>query len=87
MSSYHICFQNQEQYAELQIIQEFEKLHQFLHKQEAAKLVALKEEKEQKYRKMERRIERVYGQITTLLETIDTVKRQMESSDIRFLQV
>lgn len=50
-------------------------------------LMALREEKEQKYRDMESRIDRVHGQITSLSETIDTVKSQMESGDIVFLQV
>ncbi|XP_041935220.1 nuclear factor 7, brain-like [Alosa sapidissima] len=78
--------QNQAQYSEVQIIQEFEKLHHVLRKEEEAKLLALREEKEQLCRHVENRIKKVYGEIATLLETIDTVKREMESNHILFLQ-
>ncbi|XP_076152606.1 zinc-binding protein A33-like [Alosa pseudoharengus] len=78
--------ETQAQSAELQIIQDFEKCYQFIRKEEEAKRVALREEKEQKHRDMESRIERVHGEITTLSETIDRVKLQMESDDILFLQ-
>lgn len=82
-----LYFQNQAQSTELHIIKEFEKHYQFLRKEEEAKIVALREEKEQKSRDMERKIIRVHGQITMLLEKIDTVKSQMESDDIVLLQV
>ncbi|XP_041935227.1 zinc-binding protein A33-like isoform X3 [Alosa sapidissima] len=82
--------ETQAQSAELQIIQDLcyigQKCYQFLRKEEEAKLVALREEKEQKHRDLESRIERVHGEITTLSETVDRVKIQMESDDILFLQ-
>lgn len=83
----YICFQNQAQYSVDQIIQEYEKLHHFLRKEEEAKLLALREEKERAFKELGSRTEKVYGEIATLLETIDTMNRDKESNNILFLQV
>ncbi|KAL2102669.1 hypothetical protein ACEWY4_001837 [Coilia grayii] len=78
--------QNQAEYAECHISQEFDKLHKFLHEREAVKLEALREEREQKSRAMESRVGRVRGEISAVLETIEKIKKEMESDDIMFLQ-
>ncbi|XP_063074078.1 zinc-binding protein A33-like [Engraulis encrasicolus] len=78
--------QNQAESAELHIIKQFEKLHTFLNVQEAVKLQALRDEKEKKSRAMEDRMERLRGEISTLQETIETIKKEMASDHIQFLQ-
>uniref|UniRef100_A0A3B1K4S6 Uncharacterized protein n=1 Tax=Astyanax mexicanus TaxID=7994 RepID=A0A3B1K4S6_ASTMX len=75
------------QTGERQIKQEFEKLHQFLRDEEAAKVAALKEEEEQKSQMMRRRIEEMNGEISSLSDTIRKAEKEMETEDIQFLQV
>uniref|UniRef100_W5KD40 Tripartite motif containing 35-13 n=1 Tax=Astyanax mexicanus TaxID=7994 RepID=W5KD40_ASTMX len=81
----HIKTQAQD--TERQIKQEFEKLHQFLRDEEAAKVAALKEEEEQKSQMMRRRIEEMNGEISSLSDTIRKAEKEMETEDIQFLQV
>ncbi|XP_036448143.1 tripartite motif-containing protein 35-like [Colossoma macropomum] len=76
----------QAQHTERQIKEEFEKLHQFLRDEEAARIAALKEEEEQKSQMMRRKIEEMNGEISALSDTIRNIEKQMEAEDVLFLQ-
>ncbi|KAL7864029.1 hypothetical protein AOLI_G00154490 [Acnodon oligacanthus] len=79
-------FKTQAQHTERQIKEEFEKLHQFLRDEEAARIAALKEEEEQKSRMMRRKIEEMNGEISALSDTIRNIEKEMEAEDVLFLQ-
>ncbi|KAL6483738.1 hypothetical protein MHYP_G00086100 [Metynnis hypsauchen] len=76
----------QAQHTERQIKKEFEKLHQFLRDEEAARIAALKEEEEQKSQMMRRKIEEMNGEISALSDTIRNIEKEMEAEDVPFLQ-
>ncbi|KAL7859109.1 hypothetical protein SRHO_G00142560 [Serrasalmus rhombeus] len=76
----------QAQHTERQIKEEFEKLHQFLRDEEAARIAALKEEEEQKSQMMRRKIEEMTGDISALSDTIRNIEKEMEDEDVLFLQ-
>ncbi|KAL6483718.1 hypothetical protein MHYP_G00085900 [Metynnis hypsauchen] len=76
----------QAQHTEKQIKEEFEKLHQFLRDEEAARIAALKEEEEQKSQVMRRKIEEMNGEISALSDTIRNIEKEMEAEDVLFLQ-
>uniref|UniRef100_A0AAR2LX16 Uncharacterized protein n=1 Tax=Pygocentrus nattereri TaxID=42514 RepID=A0AAR2LX16_PYGNA len=76
----------QAQHTERQIKEEFEKLHQFLRDEEAARIAALKEEEEQKSQMMRRKIEEMNGEISALSDTIGNIEKEMEAEDVPFLQ-
>ena len=82
-----LSFQTQAQHTERQIKEEFEKLHQFLRDEEAARIAALKEEEEQKSQMMRRKIEEMNGEISSLSDTIRNIEKEMEAEDVLFLQV
>ncbi|XP_063069999.1 zinc-binding protein A33-like [Engraulis encrasicolus] len=69
-----------------QIKQEFEKLHQFLRDEEAARIAALKEEEEQKSQMMKEKIDKMNGEISSLSDTIKAIEEEMEADDATFLQ-
>uniref|UniRef100_A0AAR2KIC1 Uncharacterized protein n=1 Tax=Pygocentrus nattereri TaxID=42514 RepID=A0AAR2KIC1_PYGNA len=75
----------QAQHTERQIKEEFEKLHQFLRDEEAARLAALKEEEQQKSQMMRRKIEEMNGEISALSDTIRNIEKEMEAEDVLFL--
>uniref|UniRef100_A0A3B4E4P5 Uncharacterized protein n=1 Tax=Pygocentrus nattereri TaxID=42514 RepID=A0A3B4E4P5_PYGNA len=72
----------QAQHTERQIKEEFEKLHQFLRDEEAARIAALKEEEEQKGQMMRRKIEEMNGEISALSDTIRNIEKEMEAEDV-----
>ncbi|XP_036448336.1 tripartite motif-containing protein 35-like [Colossoma macropomum] len=74
------------QHTERQIKKEFEKLHQFLRDEEAARIAALKEEEEQKSQMMKRWIREINGEISALSDKIRNLEKEMEAEDIPFLQ-
>ncbi|KAL6483716.1 hypothetical protein MHYP_G00085880 [Metynnis hypsauchen] len=76
----------QAQNTERQIKEEFEKLHQLLRDEEAARIAALKEEEEQKSQMMRKKIEEMNGEISTLSDTIRNIEKEMEAEDVPFLQ-
>ncbi|XP_072512558.1 E3 ubiquitin-protein ligase TRIM35-like [Salminus brasiliensis] len=78
--------QTQAQHTERQIKEEFEKLHQFLRDEEAARIAALKEEEEQKSQMMRRKIEEMNREISSLSDTIRNIEKEMEAEDVQFLQ-
>ncbi|XP_062390987.1 zinc-binding protein A33-like [Sardina pilchardus] len=76
----------QAQHTERQIKVEFEKLHQFLRDEEAARIAALREEEEQKSRMMKEKIEKMSREISSLSDTIRAIEKEMGADDITFLQ-
>ena len=82
-----VFFQIQAHQAEKQIKTEFNRLHQVLHAEEAARLKALTDEEEEKTITVKEHINRLTRDIATLSELIKTVKREMGAEDLPFLQV
>ncbi|KAL2080868.1 hypothetical protein ACEWY4_022721 [Coilia grayii] len=76
--------QTQVQHTEKQIKEEFEKLHQFLRDEEAARIAALREEDEQKSQMMKEKIEKMSREISSLSDTIRAI--EIGGDDIIFLQ-
>ncbi|TSK14891.1 Nuclear factor 7, ovary [Bagarius yarrelli] len=65
---------------------DFEKLQQFLRDEEASLLTALKEEEEQKSRKMKEKIDRLTEEITSLTATMRSTEEAIASEDFEFLK-
>jgi len=70
---------------ENQIKHEFEKLHQFLRDEEAARIEALREEEEQKSQMMKEKIEQMDKDLAWLSDSIKTIE-EMECDDVILLQ-
>ncbi|KAJ8278273.1 hypothetical protein GJAV_G00085810 [Gymnothorax javanicus] len=70
----------------LQMQEEFQRLHQFLHDEEITRIAALREEEEQKSQKMKERVEKMAKEISSLSDTIRAIEQQMEVDDVTFLQ-
>lgn len=69
------------------IKKEFQKLHQFLEDEEAARLKALQTEVEQKSTVMKDRIAKMATEIISLSDTISAIEDHMEAEDTTFLLV
>ncbi|KAL2080938.1 hypothetical protein ACEWY4_022791 [Coilia grayii] len=76
----------QAQHTEGQIKQEFEKRHQILRDEEAARIAALREDEEQKSQMMKEKIEKMSRDISSLSDTITAVEETMRSDEITLLQ-
>ncbi|MCI4378169.1 hypothetical protein PGIGA_G00212850 [Pangasianodon gigas] len=76
----------QAQHTERQIKEEFEKLHQFLRDEEAARIAALREEVEQKSQMMKEKIKKLSRDISSLSDTIRAIEEEMRADDVLFLQ-
>lgn len=81
------CEQRQTQHTVRLIKDDFEKLQQFLQEEEASMLTALKEEEEQKSRRIKDKIDRLTEEITSLTETINTTEEAIDFKDFEFLKV
>lgn len=79
------CLQSQAQQTENQIQEDFEKLHQFLRYEEAARMAVLREE-EEKSRRM-KKIDDMNRERAAILDTTRAIKKDLVSDDISFLQV
>ncbi|XP_064872876.1 zinc-binding protein A33-like [Oncorhynchus nerka] len=77
---------SQVQHTEKQIRKEFEKLHQFLRDEEAARIAALREEEEQKSQMMRKKIDEMSRKISYLSDAIRTIEEELKDEDISFLQ-
>ncbi|XP_017570028.1 tripartite motif-containing protein 35-like [Pygocentrus nattereri] len=78
--------QNQAQDTERQIKEEFEKLHQFLRDEEAARITALRMEERQKSQMMKEKIEKMSREIETLSDTIRAIEEEMGAADVSFIR-
>ncbi|XP_053352313.1 zinc-binding protein A33-like [Clarias gariepinus] len=76
----------QSRHTERQIKEEFEKLHQFLQNEEAARIAALREEEEQKSQMMKEKIEKLSRDISSLSDKIRAIEEEMRAEDVSFLQ-
>ncbi|XP_030648359.1 zinc-binding protein A33-like isoform X1 [Chanos chanos] len=77
----------QAKHTERQIKEEFEKLHQFLRDEEAARIAELREEEEQKSQMMKEDIKEMNREISRLSDTIRAIEEEIKSEDILFLKV
>ncbi|KAM9465048.1 E3 ubiquitin-protein ligase TRIM35-like [Salvelinus alpinus] len=77
---------SQAQHTEGQIKEQFEKLHQFLREEEAARIADLKEEEEHKSRVMKEKIEEMSREISSLANTIRFLEEELKAEDLSFLQ-
>ncbi|XP_036387721.1 nuclear factor 7, ovary-like [Megalops cyprinoides] len=78
--------QSQAQRAERRVKGEFERLHQFLQDEEAARISELREEEAEKSRAMKEKIESVAKEISSLSETIRVIEQDMAKDTLTFLQ-
>uniref|UniRef100_A0A3B3C254 Tripartite motif containing 35-12 n=1 Tax=Oryzias melastigma TaxID=30732 RepID=A0A3B3C254_ORYME len=70
---------------ETQIRAEFNKLHQFLKEEEESRLVALREEEEQKRKTVSREMKRIQEQMSSLSESISAVEAELQKDKEAFL--
>ncbi|KAG7488444.1 hypothetical protein MATL_G00032910 [Megalops atlanticus] len=77
---------SQAQDTERQIKEEFEKLHQFLRDEEAARIAALREEEEQKSQIFEKSIRKMTKEISLLSNAIRDIEELLNGHEISLLQ-
>ncbi|XP_017289247.1 tripartite motif-containing protein 35 [Kryptolebias marmoratus] len=80
----HITVQTQ--HAEKQIKEQFKKLHQFLQKEEEARIAALKREEKQRTQMMAEKIKSLESEIASISETIQDTGKTLRAGDVPFLQ-
>lgn len=71
----------------MQIRKEFEKLHQFLRDEEAARIATLREEEKQKCQMMKKNIEKISRELEALSDTIRAIEKDMETGDASVVRV
>lgn len=72
---------------EQQIRNEFQKLYQFLQFEEAGRLLALRQEEEQKIQMLEEKLEEINSDMSSLLKVIRVIEEDMWTEDLLFIQV
>ncbi|XP_028432744.1 zinc-binding protein A33-like [Perca flavescens] len=70
---------------EMQIKEQFKKLHEFLEEEEVARLAALWEEEEQKSQRMKEKMEALSREIAALSDTVRVTEDQLRAEDVSFL--
>ncbi|XP_030646321.1 zinc-binding protein A33-like [Chanos chanos] len=75
----------QAQNTERQIKEEFEKLHQFLRDEEAARIAALREEEEEKIQMMKGKMDEMRTEISSLADVIKSIQEELYADDLSFL--
>ncbi|KAF3855604.1 hypothetical protein F7725_016327 [Dissostichus mawsoni] len=75
----------QAQHTEMQIKEQFTKLHQFLEEEEEARMAALREEEEQKRRMMKEKMGAVSREIAALSHTVRATEEELRAEDVSFL--
>lgn len=83
----HCISQKQSQKTEALIRREFEKFHQFLWDEEEARIAELKEEEEQRSQIVKKKIDKITIQISSVMETINAIEKQIQGEDLLFLLV
>lgn len=82
-----MSLQNQTEHAETKIKEEFQALRLFLNEQEAARISALRDERELKHLMINQQIEEMNDEILSLCDTIRAVEQEMNAQDVPFLKV
>ncbi|MCI4391283.1 hypothetical protein PGIGA_G00132430 [Pangasianodon gigas] len=88
--SYHKTtthIKRQAQKTEQQIRNEFKKLYQFLRVEEMDRLLALRQEEEQKIQMVEEKIEEINNEISSLSKMIRAIEEDIWTEDLLFIQV
>uniref|UniRef100_A0A8C2AGV6 Tripartite motif containing 35-30 n=1 Tax=Cyprinus carpio TaxID=7962 RepID=A0A8C2AGV6_CYPCA len=75
----------QSQNTETQIKEAFDKLHQFLETEEAARTTALKKEEEQKSEIIKKKTEEIRSGMLSLSQIIESIEEQLRRNDFTFL--
>ncbi|XP_016370608.1 tripartite motif-containing protein 35-like [Sinocyclocheilus rhinocerous] len=75
----------QSQHTETKIKEAFEKLHQFLENEEAAKMMTLRKEEEQKSEIIKKKIEEIRSGMLSLSRIIQSIEEQLKRNDFTFL--
>ncbi|XP_040060668.2 E3 ubiquitin-protein ligase TRIM35-like [Gasterosteus aculeatus] len=75
----------QARHTERNIKDQFKKLHQFLEKEERARISALRDEEEHKSQMMEEKMEALSREIAALSATVRATEEQLRAEDISFL--
>uniref|UniRef100_A0A673GE28 Tripartite motif containing 35-30 n=1 Tax=Sinocyclocheilus rhinocerous TaxID=307959 RepID=A0A673GE28_9TELE len=83
----HHIRSTQSQHTETQIKEAFDKLHQFLETEEAARTTALKKEEEQKSEIIKKKIEEIRSGMLSLSHIIESIEDQLRRNDFTFLVV
>ncbi|XP_041656019.1 E3 ubiquitin-protein ligase TRIM35-like [Cheilinus undulatus] len=81
-----VKIQIQTRHTERQIKEQFKKLHQFLQEEEEARLLALREEEEQKSQRMKEQIRALSREISALSDTIRVTEDELKAEDFSFLK-
>ncbi|KAJ8264162.1 hypothetical protein GJAV_G00145920 [Gymnothorax javanicus] len=71
---------------ERKIRDEFEKLHQFLREEEAARIAAVREEEKLKSQMMQEKKENMKRELSSLSDTVKAMERQLKADNVSFLQ-
>lgn len=85
--SLSVFIQRQAQRTEQQIRNDFKKLYQFLRLEEADRLLALRQEEDQKIQMIEKEIEEINNKMTSLSKIIRAIEEDIWTEDILFIQV
>ncbi|KAG5278185.1 hypothetical protein AALO_G00096140 [Alosa alosa] len=80
----HILSQSEQ--TESQIKEQFEKLHQFLRREEEARIATVREEEERKRKKAKEESEKMDKLIQALTDTIKDIETELDEDEISFLQ-
>uniref|UniRef100_A0A0F8AD76 Tripartite motif-containing protein 35 n=1 Tax=Larimichthys crocea TaxID=215358 RepID=A0A0F8AD76_LARCR len=73
-------------HTEMQIKDEFKKLHQFLEEEEKARITALRKEEEQKSSMLKQRIVALNREIAALSDTVRATETELRAGSVSFLQ-
>ncbi|XP_076604171.1 E3 ubiquitin-protein ligase TRIM39-like isoform X2 [Chaetodon auriga] len=76
----------QAEHTETQIKEQFKKLHQFLKKEEEARVAALRKEERQKSQIIKQKMEDVSREISALSDTVRATEEELRAEDVSFLQ-
>lgn len=82
-----MLFQCQAHYTESVIRREFEKIHQFLWDEEAARVSALREEEKQRVHAVVMKMPQINRDISVLSDKITATEEEIETNNVSFLQV
>ncbi|XP_053356849.1 E3 ubiquitin-protein ligase TRIM35-like [Clarias gariepinus] len=77
--------EEQSKNTEALIRREFEKLHQFLWEEEKARIAALMKEEEQRNETVNKKIDKISIQISSVMNTINAIEKQIQGEDLSFL--